>query len=198
MKRTPFKRQTKPRKCKGCNGPMPPDARAGATACGVECAAVLGADASAKAARKQAKIDRASDAAKREAQKTLPQLKKELQAAFNKFIRARDFGLPCISCGKSFTSGEKFDAGHYRSVGSAHNTRYVENNVHSQCVYCNQHLKGNTIPYRINLIKKIGLAAVEAIESDNAIRKFTREELTRMIAEYRQKTKDIKNEQDHF
>lgn len=201
MKRTPFNAKPKPRKCKACRGPMPPDARASATACGVECAALLGAEASAKEARRKAKIQRANDAAKREAQKTLPQLKAALQKAFNEFIRLRDHDQECISCGgrhrrhkDTSRLGGMYDAGHYRSVGSADHLRFVEINCHKQCKYCNDYLKGNVVNYRIRLKRKIGIGALEALENDNAIFKYTRDWLIEKTAEYRQKIKELKNE----
>jgi hypothetical protein len=42
----------------------------------------------------------------------------------------------------------------------------------------------------MRLVELIGLPAVEALESDNAPRKWTREELTALRDEYRRKTKE--------
>ena len=47
---------------------------------------------------------------------TLPKLKKKAQDTFNKWIRNRDAGLGCISCGADIDH-----AGHYFSeIGRAH------------------------------------------------------------------------------
>lgn len=88
---------------------------------------------------------------------------REAQAWFNMYIRLRDDDLPCISCGR-YHNG-KYDAGHYRSVGACPELRFDEDNVHKQCVPCNQHLSGNAIEYRIRLVQKIGLERVERLES---------------------------------
>jgi hypothetical protein len=45
--------------------------------------------------------------------KTLPKLKKQLQELFNKFIRLRDQGKPCISCERP---KDYLQAGHFYSV----------------------------------------------------------------------------------
>ena len=68
--------------------------------------------------------------------KTLSDYKKDLQVVFNKFIRLRDTGEPCISCGNPHP--KKINAGHYKSVGSHPELRFEELNAHSQCEYCNR------------------------------------------------------------
>ncbi len=76
----------------------------------------------AKQARMAAKVQRSEIAQRKQAIKTLPQLHREAQAAFNAFIRARDKGKPCICCGLPLSAGDvggAYDCGHYRSVGSA-------------------------------------------------------------------------------
>lgn len=100
---------------------------------------------------------------------------KEAQIAFNRFIRARDKGLPCISCGRS--TGAKVNAGHYRSVGSAPELRFVLFNAHLQCEHCNSHLSGNLIEYRKNLLDRVGIDVVEWLEGPHEPKKYTIEEL---------------------
>ena len=69
-------------------------------------------------------------------------------------------------------------------------------NVHSQCNHhCNMKLSGNIVNYRPALIKKIGLAAVEALENDNAAKYYAIEELREGIARYKAKIKDLTREQ---
>lgn len=117
---------------------------------------------------------------------------KEAQAAFNGYIRARDKNKPCISCGclpGDTVRGGNFDAGHYRSRGSAGHLRYNMLNCHSQCVKCNRYLSGNVVEYRKGLITKIGVERVEQIEMDNNPRKLTIEYLKRVkkIFNYRKR-----------
>lgn len=110
------------------------------------------------------------------------------QRAFNDFIRARD-GEVCISCGSP--SAVSYHAGHYRTTKSATQLRFNEDNCHSQCSACNVHESGAIGPYRINLIAKIGLQRVEALENNNTPHRYTREELEVLRACYRKKTRDL-------
>jgi hypothetical protein len=127
--------------------------------------------------------------------RTKPQLVKLAQIAFNSYIRARDAGKPCICCGKPLgTEPNSFDAGHYRSVGSAPHMRFVEDNVHGQTKYCNNYLASNPVGYRKGLIERIGLARVEQIESDQTVRKYTREGLQEIAKHYNAETRRLKRE----
>lgn len=152
----------------------------------------------AKKARMAAKVDRALTRQRKEALKTIPQLIKEAQREFNAFIRERDrlAGFPCISSGRWLDwGGNNVDAGHYRSVGSASHLRFDERNVHAQSKHDNQWKAGNVVDYRINLIQRIGLEAVEALEADNTPKKWTREELIAIKEKYRNKTKELRKQQ---
>lgn len=115
---------------------------------------------------------------------------KQAQQAVNTFIRERDRDLPCISCG-TFTSAQ-WDAGHYRTTAAAPQLRFDERNIHRQCVVCNQHKSGNLVPYRVELIERIGIAQVEAIESDHKRHRWTTEECQAIKANYQQKTIELR------
>ncbi|EAN6732557.1 TPA: recombination protein NinG [Salmonella enterica subsp. enterica serovar Muenchen] len=116
---------------------------------------------------------------------------KQAQQAVNAFIRERDRDLPCISCG-TLTSAQ-WDAGHYRTTAAAPQLRFDERNIHKQCVVCNQHKSGNLVPYRVMLIERIGIAAVDEIESDHKRHRWTTEECKAIKAEYQQKLKDLRD-----
>ena len=148
---------------------------------------------------KKVKQDKAEDRAKvktrKEAIKTIPELIREAQVAFNAFIRERDrlAGHDCISSGRTLDwSGNAVDAGHYRSTGAASHLRFNEDNCHAQSKHDNQFLAGNAVDYRIRLVARIGLERVEALEADNQARKWTREELTAIRNTYRAKLKELK------
>lgn len=111
------------------------------------------------------------------------------QSAVNKFIRARDKDLPCVSCGTTVSA--QWDAGHYRTTASAPQLRFNEDNIHKQCVVCNQHKSGNLVPYRVELIKRIGLERTEAIEQNHETAKYTVDELKAIERQYKQKLKDM-------
>ena len=85
--------------------------------------------------------------------KSASQLKTIAVRHFHKFIRNRDENKPCISCGKYTT----LQAGHFYSAGNHPSVRFNEDNVHGQCVKCNYYLSANLLPYRTNLIHKIGV-----------------------------------------
>lgn len=149
----------------------------------------------AKRARAAAKVERAETKRRKEAIKTIPELTREAQIAFNAFIRARDqaAGYPCISSGRPLDwSGNAVDAGHYRSTGAAPHLRFNEDNCHAQSKFDNQWRAGNVVDYRIKLIERIGLERVEALEADNQVRKWTRQELIDIRDKYRAKTKAFK------
>lgn len=144
------------------------------------------------------KVLRAVTRERKAAIKTRQQLTKEAQAAFNRFIRIRDQHQPCICCGHPLTLdavGGGYDCGHYRSVGSAPHLRYIEANCHAQRKQCNRWGAGRAVDYRIGLIARIGLAAVEALEADNEPRKYTRDELIQIAQTYRAKSREIERGQ---
>ena len=159
------------------------------------CALELSKTIQKKIIAKEAQEDRKKTREKLDAMRTKPQLVKVAQTAFNAFVRARDADKPCISCGKPpSTESNQTDAGHFRSVGSAPHMRFVEDNCHGQCKHCNQYLAGNVLAYRKGLIERIGLERVEQIESDQTVRKYTKEGLQELARHYNSETRRLKKE----
>lgn len=152
----------------------------------------------AKKARAAAKVERAETRRRKEAIKTIPQLIREAQVAFNAWVRARDAEQPCISCQKppgdmtELHAGR--DAGHYRSTGSAPHLRFHPDNCHAQCVKCNQWKAGNAVDYRLGLLARIGLQRLATLEANNNVHKWTREELTGIRDHYRAELKKLKEQ----
>jgi hypothetical protein len=182
------------KKCKVCKTEFNP-ARPMQNWCSLDCAVKLANQAVEKKKAKEAQEDRKKTREKLDAMRTKPQLVKLAQIAFNSYIRARDAGKPCICCGKPLgTEPNSFDAGHYRSVGSAPHMRFVEDNVHGQTKYCNNYLASNPVGYRRGLIERIGLDAVEKIESDQTVRKYTHEGLIEIARHYNAETRRLKRE----
>ena len=177
--------KTKQKRCKSCKLTFVPS-RPLQVCCSPNCALCWGREQSAKAEARQVRAQRRETRAKLNAMKSLATLKAEAQAAFNKWIRWRDRGQPCISCGTRAGMDEPngADAGHYRTRSAAPHLRYDERNVHAQCKRCNRYLAGNQAAMGRGMIQRIGLAAVEALDADNAVRKFTREELIAIRADY--------------
>ena len=184
---------TKPAKCKVCQTSYT-KTRPLQTVCSPPCALTLARKATEKAQAKKQAQDRKETRQKLDAMQTKPELVKKAQVAFNAFIRARDSGKPCISCGKPPSNeANGWDSGHFRSVGSAPHMRFVEENCAKQCKKCNQFLSGNHVAMRAGLIERIGLARVEQIEADNTVRKYSHEGLREIAKQYRAMTQAIKN-----
>ena len=151
----------------------------------------------AKRARTAAKVEREEIRQRKEAIKPLRELLAEVQVVFNAFIRARDEGKPCICCGMPFEPnkpGGSMDAGHYLSRGSSPQHRFNEDNVFGQRKNCNRPGGTTRDAFRAGVIDRIGLARVEALEADNNVPKWTREQLTELKATYRRKLRELKKE----
>ncbi|HEC2598582.1 TPA: recombination protein NinG [Raoultella ornithinolytica] len=176
------------RKCAHCREWFHPT-REGQTVCCFECASAVGKKQATKAReaakakvlkrqRESEKESRQRLSARRESFKTKSQWDKEAQSAFNRYIRIRDEGKGCVSCGNpligksNYLTGSAIDASHYRSRGAAAHLKFNVFNVHSACTRCNRQLSGNAVEYRIRLIDRIGLERVERLESDNEPRRF--------------------------
>lgn len=163
-------------------------------ACCPDCAQVLARRNREKAEKRAATIERQKTRAALEALKTVPQLMGEADRAFCAWVRARDAGLPCICCGETAKSaaltGGEWDAGHYRSRGAASHLRYDPRNCHAQLKQCNRRA-WDVASYRTHLIERIGLEAVEELESDNRTHKWTRDELREIRDDYRRKLREL-------
>ncbi len=111
------------------------------------------------------------------------------QAAFNAWVRARDAGLPCVSCGWPDNGSRQRVAGHYIPRGRSPALRFDERNVHGQCGNCNTHLSGNLTPYRVELIRRLGLSVVEWLEGPHELPHRTIEDFRAIEREYRKRAK---------
>ena len=112
---------------------------------------------------------------------------------FNRYIRLRDKGKPCISC-KEY---KKLEAGHFYSAGHYSSLKFNENNVHGQCRYpCNYWLSGNLNHYRINIVERIGVDGLKELDdlaaiSKRKVFKWDRFSLIEIIEIYKQKVKKL-------
>lgn len=184
----------KPKKQKKCRNPacrseFTPE-RPMQTVCGYPCGLALVKAKQEKEGKKQAKAERAQAKAAKEKLKTKADYAREAQQAINEFIRLRDFNEPCISCGRHHSGA--YHAGHYRSTKAAPALRFEPSNIHKQCAPCNTHLSGNLVEYRIRLIQKVGLEAVEWLEGPHEPARYSIEDLQQIKATYRAKTRELK------
>lgn len=95
-----------------------------------------------------------------------------------------------MSCGRHHQG--QFHAGHFRSVGGNPELRFEPLNVWRQCAPCNNHMSGNVVNYRIELVKRIGADMVEWLEGPHEPKRYTIEDLKAIKAEYRAKVREMK------
>lgn len=135
-----------------------------------------------QAAKKQ---ERAQIRVRKQALETPKKLLPKAQRQVNRWCRFRDLlaGRGCISCGATFRSafGGAFDAGHFRSVGSAGHLRFFTKQIRLQCVHCNRDLSGNATEFRKGMVGLFGTAEVECIESMYWTANWTVDYLRRLI-----------------
>jgi hypothetical protein len=165
----------------------------------------------AKARRLQAekeKDERKRHRERKEALKTMPELKSEAQRWFNKWIRLSDPFDSCCSCDRTadeievndgWKIGGCWDAGHFHSRAARPDLRFNEDNCWRQCKSCNAgsgkygaKQKTVSIKYREKLIERIGIERVEALDYDPGPKKWTREELIAIAEKYKNKCKEYK------
>ena len=179
-------RSLKPKKCRICGELFQPRSTL-QRVCSVKCGAAWARELKVQ---EEAKADKLQ----REKMKTRADWMKEAQAAVNSFIRLRDHGKPCISCGR-YHSG-KVNAGHYLTVGARPELRFHPLNIHVQCEPCNSWLSGNLLLYRQGLIERIGLPLVEWLEGPHDVYKWTIEDLQDLKAWYKSLARDLAKSQE--
>ncbi len=115
---------------------------------------------------------------------------KLLDKLFSVYIRRRDEGKGCISCGQRLKF-DYCDAGHY--IPRTHMaTRWNEDNVHAQCYTCNRMRDGNEKEYRRYLIQRIGVERVEEVERlKRTTLKYRPSDIGELIVKYKNKIKEL-------
>lgn len=176
-------------KCKHCKAPATLKIQM-ANYCSVDCAYKRARQLQDRAKEEKERKAKQEHRQRKESLKSRSEWLRQAQTVFNQYIRMRDDKEPCISCQRHHQG--QYHAGHYLTVGACPELRFNELNVHKQCSACNNHLSGNLINYRINLINKIGLAEVEKLEGPCEPLKLSVDEIKALIAEYRGRVKNIK------
>lgn len=177
---------SKIKKCKVCLDEFEPRNRT-QQVCSVPCAIKY---RDAKAAAKRRTETRQMRRAFNENDRSY-QLKKA-QEAFNAFIRERDKGQPCISCGTT-DPALRYDAGHYRTTGAHPELRFEEDNCFRQCHYnCNINRSGNIVDYRIGLLARIGAERLEWLEGNHEPKNYTLADIIEIKLRYRAKAKELR------
>ena len=127
----------------------------------------------------------------------------EVQAAFNAWIRARDADEPCISCdtmNPPMKPGGQWDAGHFMSRGAYPELRFDEDNCHKQCKGCNagggkfkHHERTVSAEYEARLTIRRGAETVARLKGPQEPKKWTRDELIAIKADYIARTKALRS-----
>ena len=199
----------KQKKCRECKSEYMP-ANSMQVVCSPKCALDYSRKQEQKRQQLQAKEKRKQTIKQKEQLKNKHTLTKEAQAAFNAWVRERDFNHGCISCGRSkeeveseYSRGGHWDAGHFLSRGARPEHRFNPLNVHKQCKSCNggsgkYSRKGYTVQqeYRLRLIEKIGLDEVEVMECDHKPLNLTHDELRAIRDKYRKETRKLKKQRN--
>ena len=106
------------------------------------------------------------------------------QRVFNKWIRKRDEGKPCINCGKYRT----LQAGHLYPTSTHSWLRFDEENTNGECKQCNYYnSQSHQAGYRPNLEGKIGRPRMAALDKKAALKVTihdTRSLYTEIIKKY--------------
>jgi hypothetical protein len=116
------------------------------------------------------------------------------QHAFNAFIRERDRDLGCVSCDKPADWNGQWHASHWKSVGARPDLRFNPDNCQKACSQCNLWLSGNPIPFKDELVRRIGVERVEWLECLHEPKRYRREDYQAIEAEYKAKLKELKQQ----
>lgn len=202
----------KPKKCavRSCRAPFVPS-QTFQTWCSPDCGVVIARAKQDKERKAIARVERREIKVRKEALKGHGWYVAEATKAVQGYRRVYELsiGSGCISCGKSqaqvqaeqgWKTGGAWDGGHFLSKGARPELRLVEQNIWLQCKGCNggsakYARKGESVAnsFRIGLIERIGLEAVEALEADHEPRKYSIPELKAIAAEYRAKLRELRS-----
>ena len=119
--------------------------------------------------------------------KGLSHSKKLTQTAVNRYIRLRDSGKPCISCGRgdgdistNALHGSVWDAGHFKSVGAHPELRFNLKNINRQCRKCNSFEGGAMLKQRDGILQRFGQERLDWLDGHHDAKHYTIEQLARL------------------
>jgi hypothetical protein len=148
------------------------------------------------------KVKQTENKPKRKAQKSsLKVLDELLWNLVSQYIRRRDadeYGMcRCITCNCKPKHWKKMQAGHWQSRGKKP-TKFLEQNIHAQCVQCNLYKSGMQDQHGLAINKKYGPGTAERIRqlSDTLVQ-FTVADYHTMIRDYKNKLAALPELPDH-
>lgn len=113
----------------------------------------------------------------------------------HEYIRERDKGKDCISCGIPYL--EDFQAGHFYKAELYSNLKYDEFNISGQCRQCNLRKEGNESGYRAGIIQRYGFDHLRYLDEKAKAYKqnnfeWDRTQLIEIRDYYKKKLKELK------
>lgn len=159
------------------------------TVCSIACSMIA---SRARALAKKQKQRRRDDSRRLEAIATITELSAKAQTTFNIYIRLRDEHKPCVSCGQSPYNGQRH-ASHFRPRSTASQLKFNVFNTNASCAQCNKYKSGNLIPYRVELVDRIGEGRVQSLENDCRKADYSREYLIRLKKVFARRIKHLKS-----
>lgn len=131
--------------------------------------------------------------------KKLTPLKTKLWKIISEYIRRKysdELGMvSCVTCGTR-KHWKELQAGHFIPSAQGNSTRWIEENIHPQCMRCNCNLGGNGEEYYPFMIKTYGQAKVDELRAlSRKIVKLTSDDYERMIQKYSDKLNNLKSDQ---
>ncbi len=145
-----------------------------------------------KASKPRIELEEAEAQMKQE--KGLAYMLTGLKTVCHKYIRERDKGKPCISCGTPWKTN--FQAGHYFKAENFSTIKFHEHNINGQCEQCNLRKDGSFNEYSLKLPKRIGienfkeLAILAGMEKKTDF-KWDRDWIVEKRKYYNQKLKEL-------
>ena len=176
------------KKCRACKVKFDPF-NSLQVACSLECAQEVAIKELERRDARRAKAQRKWAREQKERLKTNAQRLNELQVLVNRYVRQRDSGRPCISCGRPDDGTHQRHASHYRSVGACSSLRFNTLNIHASCAQCNSHRSGNILEYRIGLANRHGAELLEMLETAPVSKRYEKEWIERAKSVFRRRLK---------
>jgi len=180
----------RPKKCRVCRETYTPS-KALQVVCSPSCALLHAKQKGEKERKALAKIERKAIREAKEKIKPRAAYMKEAQMVINRYVRLRDANLGCVSCERPATWQGQWHASHFRSRGAAPHLRFNLHNIHKACSICNNHLSGNIMGYRPELVRRIGEERVAMLEANQERAGFTIDYLKRLKRVFAEKTRRL-------
>lgn len=127
----------------------------------------------------------------------LSTVKKRLWKVVSRYIRTKYADhrgmITCVTCGTVKPFAE-MQAGHFIPKKRGNSIYFVEENIHPQCVRCNNYESGNLVEYTRYMIDMYGIEKVDELRAlSNTTVKFTVTDLLDMEADFKEKLKQAEH-----